>query len=175
MPDAFEAKFAALTDEVMSFLREGGIGPAEANIVRRLDMRYLGQGYEIEVSLPNDIDTKELLKRLPALFAESYAKVFSISFIEQPLEIVNWKVRASGPLPSLSEMGIILTAPATEAQRQALKGRRQAYSPAKNDYAECPVYDRYALEVGGEADRPGPDRGEREHLRDRRRRSRHRR
>ena len=52
---AFEAKFAALTDEVTSFLREGDIGPAEANIVRRLDMRYLGQGYEIEVSLPNDI------------------------------------------------------------------------------------------------------------------------
>ena len=145
---AFEAKFAAMTDEVTSFLREGNIGPAEANIVRRLDMRYLGQGYEIEVSLPNDIDTKELLKRLPALFAESYASVFSISFIEQPLEIVNWKVRASGPLPSLSEMGIILTAPATEAPRQALKARRQAYSPAKNDYAECPVYDRYTLEVG---------------------------
>ena len=144
----FEAKFVAMTDEVMSFLREGNIGPAEANIVRRLDMRYLGQGYEIEVSLPNDIDTKELLKRLPALFAESYASVFSISFIEQPLEIVNWKVRASGPLPSLSERGIILTAPATEAPRQALKARRQAYSPAKDDYAECPVYDRYALEVG---------------------------
>ena len=145
---AFEAKFAAMTDEVTSFLREGNIGPAEASIVRRLDMRYLGQGYEIEVSLPNDIDTKELLKRLPALFAESYASVFSISFIEQPLEIVNWKVRACGPLPSLSEMGIILTAPSTEAPRQALKARRQAYSPAKDDYAECPVYDRYALEVG---------------------------
>jgi N-methylhydantoinase A len=144
----FEAKFAAMTDEVTSFLREGNIGPAEVNIVRRLDMRYLGQGYEIEVSLPNDIDTKELLKRLPALFAESYASVFSISFIEQPLEIVNWKVRASGPLPLLSEMGIILTAPSTEAPRQALKARRQAYSPSKNDYAECPVYDRYALEVG---------------------------
>jgi N-methylhydantoinase A len=144
----FDAKFAAMTDEVMSFLREGNIGLAEANIVRKLDMRYLGQGYEIEISLPSDIDTKELLKRLPALFAESYASVFSISFIEQPLEIVNWKVRASGPLPSLSEKGIILTAPATGSPRQAIKARRQAYSPAKDDYAECPVYDRYALEVG---------------------------
>ena len=59
--DVFEAKFAALTDEVMSFLREGGVGTAEAVVMRRLDMRYLGQGYEIEVALPNDVDTNELL------------------------------------------------------------------------------------------------------------------
>jgi N-methylhydantoinase A len=145
---AFEAKFAALTEEVMSFLREGGIGAGEANIVRRLDMRYRGQGYEIEVSLPSGVGTKELLKLLPALFAESYAKVFSISFVDQPLEIVNWKVRASGPLPSLGDKGITLALPAAGAQRQALKGRRQAYSPARDAYAECPVYDRYALEAG---------------------------
>jgi N-methylhydantoinase A len=86
----FEAKFAAMTSEVTSLLREGGVGAAELSIVRRLDMRYLGQGYELEVSLPNEVDTKALLKRLPELFAESYARVFSISFIEQPLEIVNW-------------------------------------------------------------------------------------
>ena len=67
--DVFEAKFAALTDEVMSFLREGGVGAAEATVLRRLDMRYLGQGYEIEVALPNNVDTNELLERLPALFA----------------------------------------------------------------------------------------------------------
>jgi N-methylhydantoinase A len=144
----FEAKFAAMTDEVTSFLRAGGIGATEAKIVRRLDMRYLGQGYEIEVSLPNDVASNELLQRLPALFAECYARVFAISFIEQPLEIINWKVHASGPLPWLSERGINLTPPATEAHRQALKARRQVYSPTKDGYAECLVYDRYALEVG---------------------------
>jgi N-methylhydantoinase A len=146
--DAFDAKFGVLADEVMSFLREGDIGAGEANILRRLDMRYLGQGYEIEVSLPGGVDTKELLKRLPALFAESYAKVFSISFIDQPLEIVNWKVRAFGPLPSLGKRGITLTAPPAGAPRQALKGRRQVYSPTRDAYAECPIYDRYALEPG---------------------------
>jgi N-methylhydantoinase A len=74
--------------------------------------------------------------------------VFSISFIDQPLEIVNWKVRASGPLPSLGENGIALTAPAAGAKRPALKGRRQVYSPTSDAYAECPVFDRYALDVG---------------------------
>lgn len=145
---AFEAKFAALTEEVMSFLREGGIGAGEASIVRGLDMRYLGQGYEIEVSLPSGVGTRELPKLLPALFAKSYAKVFSMSFIDQPLEIVNWKVRASGPLPYVGERGITLTAPASGAQRQGLKGRRQVYSPARDGYVECPVYDRYALGTG---------------------------
>jgi N-methylhydantoinase A len=144
----FEAKFAAITEEVLSFLRDGGIGATEANVVRRLDMRYLGQGYEIEVSLPDTRDSKELLACLPALFADAYAKVFSISFIEQPLEIVNWKVRASGPLPWLGAKGIDLTLPATAADGQALKARRQVYSPAKDGYVECPVYDRYALTVG---------------------------
>ena len=146
--DVFEAKFAALTDEVMSFLREGGVGAAEATVLRRLDMRYLGQGYEIEVALPNNVDTNELLDRLPALFAESYARVFSMSFIEQPLEIVNWTVRASGPLPWLNGRRLALAGPASGPQRPTLKGRRQVYLPANDHYAECPVYDRYALQIG---------------------------
>jgi N-methylhydantoinase A len=146
--DVFEAKFAVLTDEVMSFLREGGVGAAQATVLRRLDMRYLGQGYEIEVALPNNVDTNELLERLPALFAESYARVFSMSFIEQPLEIVNWKVRASGPVPSLNRRRLALAGPASGPQRPALKGRRQVYLPANDRYAECPVYDRYALQEG---------------------------
>jgi N-methylhydantoinase A len=145
---AFEAKFAALADEVVAFLREGGVCAGQTSIVRRVDMRYLGQGYEIEVPLPDDEDSKELLKRLPALFAENYAKVFSISFIDQPLEIVNWKVRASGPPPALSGKGISLTALASGRQRKDLKGRRQVYSPVSDGYVECPVYDRYALYSG---------------------------
>jgi N-methylhydantoinase A len=145
--DVFEAKFAALTDEVMSFLRDGGV-EAQASVMRQLDMRYLGQGYEIEVSLPNIGDNNELLKQLPALFADSYAKVFSISFIEQPLEIVNWKVRAHGPMPTLNGGGLTVAGAASGPRRPALKGRRQVYSPATEDYVECPIYDRYALETG---------------------------
>jgi N-methylhydantoinase A len=143
-----DRKFALLTEEVMSFLGEGEITAADARIARRLDMRYLGQGYEIEVSLPSDIEPGELLKRLPGLFAESYAKVFSMSFIDQPLEIVNWKVRASGPMPSLGKSGFVLASGRSERQRQALKGRRQAYFPAEGGYVDCPIYDRYALHPG---------------------------
>jgi N-methylhydantoinase A len=138
----FEAKFGVLTGEVMSFLGEGGVTPAETSIARQLDMRYLGQGYEIEVALPADIDAAELLAQLPALFAESYAKVFSMSFIDQPLEIVNWKVRASGPTPSLGASAFGLVGP-KHGPQQAFKGRRQAYFA--DGFVDCPVYDRYAL------------------------------
>ena len=147
-PADFDHKFALLIDEALGFLGEGGLTAANTTITRRLDMRYRGQGYEIEVSLPNDVATAELLKCLPALFAESYAKVFSMSFIHQPLEIVNWKVGASGPTPAFGKSGFPLATRTSEPGAQAIKGRRQAYF--ESGYIECPVYDRYALHPGRE-------------------------
>ncbi len=139
---AFAAAFRPIEEEAAGFLLRAGIGPDEITITRRVDMRYQGQGYEIEVDLPAADDVGSLFERIPELYAKGYAEVFSISYIEEPVEIVNWKVEVSGPWPETSDRFQLVGA---EPAPNALKGRRPAYFPEPGDFVDCPVYDRYAL------------------------------
>ena len=145
---AFGEKFHRLTAEVTDYVRAAGIARADITIKRRLDMRYIGQGYEIEVPLPDGVETAEIFKRLPSLFAENYERVFSTRFGDMAAEIVNWKVEAGGPLPQLGRDGYTLSDFEAKGPNDALKGRREAYFPEQEGYTSCPVYDRYALVPG---------------------------
>ena len=140
-----ESRLAPLVDETSGYLRAAGTADADIRILRRLDMRYVGQGYEVEVALPEDLAGDALIARLPELFAAAYAEVFSMSFLQEKLEIVNWKVEARGPLPDLGERYELA---GLDPGGTALKGARMAWSPEAGDYVEHPVYDRYALKPG---------------------------
>ena len=60
-----------------------------------------GQGYEVEVPLPYGIDPAQALSpRSQAFVASAYRRhLRRSSFDDRPVEIVNWKVEAHGPMP----------------------------------------------------------------------------
>ena len=67
-----------------------------------------------------------------------------------PLEVINWRVVASGPRPAMN-----LKLPCETALRtDARKGSRQAYFPEYGRFVDTPVYDRYALGPGARFDGP---------------------
>ncbi|MFN3746367.1 MAG: hydantoinase/oxoprolinase family protein [Hyphomicrobiaceae bacterium] len=148
-PD-FAAAFAALENEAAGYLRRAGVPDAEIRIVRHLDMRYQGQGHEIEVTLPATGDVAGLFADLGEFFGRAYEKTYGLR-LDEPTEIVNWKVEAVGPTPTIAEGhgGAALG----DADR-ALKGTRQAYDPAQGTLSAWPVYDRYALAPGARVTGP---------------------
>jgi N-methylhydantoinase A len=140
----FGATFAALEADAGDFLRKAHVADTDIRIVRRLDMRYQGQGHEMEVTLPPAADARGLFGELPELFAQVYEKAYSLR-LDEPLEIVTWKVEAIGPAPSLGERYMLS---GVAGAGQAQKGIRLAYDPARGRLVEWPVYDRYALTPG---------------------------
>lgn len=145
----FAQKFADLSNEVCNYVREAGVVNEQITMRRRLDMRYVGQGYEIEVPLPDGIDLEDAFASLPALFATHYEQVFSTSFAHMALEIVTWKAAASGPLPELGRDGYVLGEYGIDrTDGSACKGTRQAYFDEADGYIDCPVFDRYCLARG---------------------------
>ena len=84
------------------------------------------------------------------MFAKAYERVFAMSHIDEPVEIVNWKVEARGPLPPITNRRLRAGA----AGNGAKKGARAAYFPEFSGYRECPVYDRYALRAGDKVTGP---------------------
>lgn len=149
--DDFAKCFEAITAEASVFLLRADIGPRDITVHRRLDMRYLGQGYEIEVDLPATDDVGGLFDRLPELFAASYAKSFSVSYLDEPIEIVNWKVEVRGPLPRMRENFHLVAECVAGAIR---KGSRKAYFPELDGFVDATVFDRYALQPGMTVDGP---------------------
>jgi N-methylhydantoinase A len=141
-PADFAATFAALEAEAMAPLSAAGISPDALTITRQLDMRYHGQGHEIEVDLPSHIT----VDALPAIFREHYAAVHGAALLDAPLVVTTWKVEASAPPPELA------TARPPAAGVATAKGTRQAYFAGR--YLPTPVYDRYGLGLGAIIDGP---------------------
>ena len=112
-------------------------------------MRYQGQGYEIEVTLP-DGDTgtgyAEVFPRLDELFRARYAEIFAETFLDEPLEIVSWKVEAAGEEAALAYASI-----AGGARAREKRPRNVWFGDA---FVECEVLDRYTLEVGTTVEGP---------------------
>jgi N-methylhydantoinase A len=138
----FTAGFAPLVSEASAFLHEAGVAEQDVFIRRRLDMRYQGQGYEIEVVLPDTPERKIPKSAVTALFQDAYERIFTTIFDPAQAEIVNWKVEAVGPSP---ESGGAFHLVEAAAAADARKGTRRAYFPELDGYVDCPVYDRYAL------------------------------
>ncbi len=91
-----------------------------------------------------------LFAELGELFGRAYQAAYTLR-LEEPAEIVNWKVEAVGPAPDLGP-GYSLSGPAGTAK--ALKGARLAYDPGSSRLIEWPVYDRYALAPGASVTGP---------------------
>src|SRR5262249_8052971 len=60
----FAATFRALEAEATSYLLRAGVARDDIRLTRRLDMRYQGQGHEIEVTLPAATDAGALFAGL---------------------------------------------------------------------------------------------------------------
>jgi N-methylhydantoinase A len=140
----FATTFLALERDAKSYLLSAGVPEADIHLKRRLDMRYQGQGHEIEVTLPDATEAGRLFSQLDELFGRAYQAAYTLR-LNEPAEIVTWKVEAAGPAPNLGS-GYTLSGPADTGA--ARKGARLAYDPDSARLIEWPVYDRYALAPG---------------------------
>ena len=148
--DDLAAAFAAPIAEATAFLDRAGVARRDIGVKRRLDMRYRGQGYEIEVVLPDPDGKPTGVADLSELFSREYARIFSAALLNEPLEIVTLKVEAFGPRPRMADAARVAAADGGAR----LKGSRRVYRPELDDLADCSFYDRYALRPGDDVAGP---------------------
>jgi N-methylhydantoinase A len=84
------------------------------------------------------------MSQVIAAFEATYRELYGRKGPDVALEIINWRVVASGPRP---EINWRLPGDASE-RAAARKGTRRAYFPECGGFVETAVYDRYALKSG---------------------------
>ena len=90
------ASLAGLRDRARERLHEDGFGDGAITYRETLDMRYLGQAFEIPIPVPGPpLDADTVL----AEFHRTYAKLYGHASEDQPVEIVNARLAGIVPAP----------------------------------------------------------------------------
>lgn len=122
--------------------RKSQDSPEPIRFERSLDMRFVGQGSETNVSISERDFTTLKKEEVRRLFDEVYQKLYGRTYPDSEVEFINFKVRASLPerllrLPKIERN--------VHSFEETIKGKRLAYSPKAGDFIPYTVYDRYKL------------------------------
>jgi N-methylhydantoinase A len=147
-----ERVLAALRAEAERKLLDDGVPPAATSFRRSVDMRYLGQAYELTIPCDEPLAGERAgtgdgaLERLVARFLETHERVYGHHSVDEPTQLVNLRVEGIGAVPRGAWQERI--APRHEHDR-----RRPVYVHGEG-WLDTPVVDRSRLKPG-EA-HPGP-------------------
>jgi len=150
-PAAVATMIEALHRRGVALLVASGAAPADCRIRAAAAMRYVGQGYEVDVP---DVDWQRaegLQGRLVEGFERCYRALYGRIERDTPAEVVSWRVVVSGPVPALSP---VTAAGGGADPAAARKGARPVWSIAAGAFVDTPVYDRYRLAPGMRLDGP---------------------
>lgn len=141
--DRLNGLFAEMEKEALAQIQEAGADPATVTMRRRADMRYSGQGFEIDVPIPDgtlNADSGEIIRQA---FLDRYQELFGRQITDLMMEALTWRVYASGPTPNVE----LNFAGQQIDENPADKGERDVYFP-ETGFARCKIYNRYALKPG---------------------------
>lgn len=143
--DAVMRAIEAMESEGRAILTPG-VRADEITFRRYADMRYRKQGYEIRVPVPAGRLEARRSGEVRRAFEDTYRALYGHTVRATPIDVVSWRVVATGPRPLLALPRAPRTAGASAAT--ARKRCRRAWVAERRGFADVDVYDRYALAAG---------------------------
>ncbi|MFC5696714.1 hydantoinase/oxoprolinase family protein [Pseudomonas sp. GCM10022186] len=131
-----------MTEEALGFVRQG-MSEGEPELECTAFMRYVGQGWEIPVTLPAKAFVDSDAAQFRELFEQAYTRFFGRPIEGPDVEIVSWSVKASSPLPEVAKVAQIKASHAATAV-----ARREVFDVVSGGFVDAGIYDRATLEVG---------------------------
>jgi len=132
--------------------REGvGISRTQLHVRCSTEMRYVGQGYELEVPFPEggSVITKDTIQEVAKRFHDIHQRTYQHSRPDNPVEFMAFRmVFSQEPYPKLVIPKLSASAMASP------KGWRRAYFDEYQDLVDTPLYERAALAPGQEIKGP---------------------
>jgi N-methylhydantoinase A len=135
--------------EGQSVLKTAQVDEAEIGMIRHADMRYVGQGHEIRVEIPNDLLDAGSIGKIQTAFDAAYTWLYGRICEGVAVEVIHWRVTVAGPKPILAQTGR-----EKEYAPTSLKEERRVLFDLKTGDVPVPVHDRYHLVDGFSARGP---------------------
>jgi N-methylhydantoinase A len=119
-------------------------GATEAHTSYVAAMRYVGQGYDVDVALGAGQLEAGQAAALRDAFEQAYLAQFGRIEPGMPVEIVSWRLTVAGPPPRID----LVAGRRGHAHGEGRRGERRVYFGPVSGFVVTPVYDRYALAPG---------------------------
>jgi N-methylhydantoinase A len=131
-------------------LLDEGMERSNIGFERQVEMRYVGQSYELPIPL-GDGKVEDALEQMLQHFHEEHERAYGFAASDEPVEFVTLRHTAVGSIakPKLRELA--KRSGDVNAARRAV---RQVYFAEAGGFVDCPSYDRYQLAAGGVIDGP---------------------
>ncbi len=138
-PARLDRELADMEAELRAALAADGVAEGNIEVIAALDARYVGQGYELRVPLPERRFSPAALAAFHGLHEQEYGHAFG-----DPIEIVNLRVTATGHRQKLESLPVTsdTLAAATLGGGDGVfrvGGVLQTYATAYYDRARLPV------------------------------------
>ena len=133
---------SAMTEEGMTALTEAGCAPETVTMIFGADLRYFGQQNEVTIVLDHDPRIGQDVDMVRGTFEAAYFAQYGINPSHVPIEIVSWRLTASGPDVGAETMDKL----------PSDWGKPKSHRPVLlwPDSGDVPVYDRDTLAAGQE-------------------------
>jgi N-methylhydantoinase A len=141
--------FGDLDKEANEALERDGVAEDHRDLQRSADLRYVGQAYEVNVTVPSVLLDDESAGQIIQNFHDLHQQLYAHHHPDKPVEFVSGRVAAIG----------LMSAP--ELQRRTSNGSganpkesRHVYFDELSGYVDTDVYDRRELSAGSQFDGP---------------------
>ena len=139
---AVNALLADMSAEASRVVAEGAFGAATEE-GRLAFMRYVGQGHEIAVALPERALEVSDVAAVRAAYDAEYARVYDRPVPGSDVEILSFAVTVATVVEAVEPVAEVVRAPAPDAVRV-----QRVRDTATGEVAEWAVYERAAMPVG---------------------------
>ena len=140
--------FDDLAREAVSIVSSGA-PDAELKHVRTAFMRYVGQGHEIEVPVPNRALGPHDRQLLTESYETLYRKLYGRTIPERDIEIMSWAL-----VVSANSTQVTTCSDELDKVPAKITSKRMAFSTNERAYTEMPVYWRPDMVPGASFDGP---------------------
>jgi N-methylhydantoinase A len=136
-----EKVYGELEGEAREVLKKEGLGDDKVELIRNMDLRYIGQWRSLSVEVPKPIQS---LDQALEIFHKEHERQFSWSNVDQTVEIYGLRITAIGKVakPVFTKNG----KPAGGELKP--KGTRRVFFERAGGFVDTPVYKRSDLPAG---------------------------
>ncbi|TFG09125.1 MAG: hydantoinase/oxoprolinase family protein [Promethearchaeota archaeon] len=123
-----------------------GVKDSDIEFKWSMDMRYIGQIYEVETPIPRETLSQDNIRIIENLFHEKHEMIYGYNDKESDIELVHVRVKAVG---KKEKVEIQKTKKSSKLPPEgAIKQSRKVYFHEKGEFIEPPIYDGQLLISG---------------------------
>ena len=148
--DDLNAALRQLEGDGREIVAAAGVPHEQIRVSLSIDMRYVGQGYEVRAPFPMTTLDSSHIAEMRSAFEAEYKRFYGKLADGVPIEAVNWRVLISGPTPKIESLALESAAESGDSPI----AKRDARFGSGDIMSDAPVFRRHQLPEGFQAQGP---------------------